>query len=234
LLSSYIEAGIPKIQEYVTKYQDEGKQELNEKAFKHSITIQHDDTGKVSYCACDIKDGVVRMLFKNDQYGSWQGEALNNLSNAVDQAPPPEGKSETMSFDTRQGIKANYEPHIAALQAEISKIIGTAITLNPNFEANYAALEKGKVSGDWKKNLGEASLGYFKGCAKQLEDNKFGEDDMLQEGFQEAVSSNEIIINAMETLVGGGSYNEAVIADGKLHINVRIPAAASLGKFTAS
>ncbi|MCJ1351758.1 MAG: hypothetical protein MMC33_001742 [Icmadophila ericetorum] len=227
ILASYIEQGLPKLQDYVKKYGTDGTTELNTVASSHILTIVPDDTGKVSYNACDIKDGKLRILFHEDQYGSWQSYAFENLSDAVDTAgtaAAPQSSS-TLSFDARQSIKREYEAGIAPVKARLCTLTGLAdgeLTLTPNFEANYAALEEGKASGDWKKEIGKATLGYFEGLAKSLENLKFGEDEMLREGWQEGVEKKEVAVNAMGKLVGGGSYNETIIREGVLEINSTI------------
>lgn len=56
--------------------------------------------------------------------------------------------------------------------------------------------------------------------ATNLEELKFAEDEMLSEGWQEGVESREVVVQALGKLVGGGSYNETVLKDGVLQINV--------------
>jgi hypothetical protein len=52
-----------------------------------------------------------------------------------------------------------------------------------------------------------------------LERNGFKDDVMLQEGFQEGVSKNEIAVRVVSKLVKG-TYNEAVIEDGVLYLQM--------------
>jgi hypothetical protein len=55
-----------------------------------------------------------------------------------------------------------------------------------------------------------------------LENQKFGSDDLLQEGFQEAINKNEIALKIVDKLDCGGSYNEVVIKDGVLIVQVSL------------
>ena len=76
-------------------------------------------------------------------------------------------------------------------------------------------------SQDWQSSYGQASLSYFNAFASQLDRAGFKNDDMLQEGFQEGVSKNEISLVVVDKLEKGG-YHELAINDGVLYI--RVPA----------
>lgn len=56
---------------------------------------------------------------------------------------------------------------------------------------------------------------YFDGFVSQLNWQKFEDDDMLQEGFKEAVDKNEVALRIVDKLQQG-SYCEAVVEDGIL------------------
>lgn len=85
----------------------------------------------------------------------------------------------------------------------------------------YAALKDEKVvhddRPDWEKQLGYMAIQYFKGLLYTLEYEKFGSDDMLQEGFAEAVDKGEIKFRVVKKLTSG-SYNESVVEDGVLYM----------------
>ena len=51
-----------------------------------------------------------------------------------------------------------------------------------------------------------------------MTNKKFGEDDMLQEGFNEAVEKNQIAFRIVEELRKGSGYSEIFIEDGVLYI----------------
>ena len=70
-----------------------------------------------------------------------------------------------------------------------------------------------KCRPDWDKIMGQATLAYFDGLKDQLARAGFKGDDMLQEGFQEGVSKNEISFRVVEK---SDSYNETLLEDGIL------------------
>jgi hypothetical protein len=130
-----------------------------------------------------------------------------------------------MNLATRNGIKTNYEAAVEEVRAAIAKLVGVPdLKLTPNFEYNYGALSAmgDRAGSDWGAKLGQATLAYFQGVKSSLEKEKFGSDDMLQEGFQEAINKNEITLKIVDKLDCGGSYNEVVIKDGVLIVQVSL------------
>src|SRR5437763_1444341 len=121
LCPSYITGATDKIKQYIDKYGDEGKNELNTVAMKHVIQMSNDPN--VSYCGCDIHDGVLRILFKDDCLGTNVNDALQYLDKAVNAVPAP---GATINFSARASI-TKWEPKIAALQHQIGKQLN-----NPN------------------------------------------------------------------------------------------------------
>jgi len=219
-IAKYYTEAIPKMKTYLDTYGEDGKKEINEKVPKHILALEHDDTGKVNYCACDIKDGKLRMTFKASYYGSYCGDALGQLADTIEKETLPAG-SGPLSFYSQQSIKSSYDPKIDAVQKELARLTGiTDIKLTPNFEQNVAVLAKNNASGDWRKEIGDASFRYFNALNEVLKDLKFGDDEMLREGFQEAITAKEVKLNVLEKLVSGGSYNEIDIdKSGVLNIN---------------
>lgn len=71
---------------------------------------------------------------------------------------------------------------------------------------------------EYDRNIGQATLDYFKGFIYQLKRAGFKDDDMLQEGFQEGVPNNEISLVVVDKLPKGG-YNEVVLKDGTCYIH---------------
>jgi len=101
------------------------------------------------------------------------------------------------------------------VQQRICAVLNTpVITLQPIFEQNFAALAAYQSSGrastswprEWQKQLGKATLNYFEKFADKLESLGFGKDDMLQEGFKDAVERNEVGLCVVEKVVNG-HYN---------------------------
>lgn len=97
------------------------------------------------------------------------------------------------------------------------------IKLNGNFEHNATELAKlaKDVHYQWDKKIGQTTLAYFEGVAKAIERLGFKGDDMLQEGFQEGVEKGEICVRIVDKLGEGNSYNEVVVEEGVLYVQVR-------------
>lgn len=82
---------------------------------------------------------------------------------------------EGFSLSAKDSIENEYEAEIEDLNQEINKILGTEVTLDPNFQENYKVLSRSKVykgenwQGDWQMRIGKVTLSYFKGLKWQLE-----------------------------------------------------------------
>ena len=75
-------------------------------------------------------------------------------------------------------------------------------------------LKGGKdVRDDWERNLGSFAKGYYESFVSVLEREKFGEDELLREGFEEAVEKGIVKLRIVEKLVNG-SYNEILLEEG--------------------
>jgi len=215
------------MENYVKKYGDDGKNELNSLAASHEVTLVEDTTGKTIYAGCGISGGQLRVLFKNPYLGSNIEKACADLAEAVQTAERPAGAdgngsgATQMSFHARNSIKDAYDPAIEALISRArTLLVLPSLTLNPNFESNFGALHAaGKgAPRDWEKNFGRQTIAYFDGFVKNVEQQGFGKDDMLQEGFAEAVTTNEVALRVVSKTKKPGAYIETVIEDGKCYI----------------
>ena len=70
---------------------------------------------------------------------------------------------------------------------------------------------------DWRARIGEWTIRYFEACRDYLLEAGFDDDEMLREGFKDAVENNEIQLRVVDKLVKG-TYNEVVIENGVLVI----------------
>jgi hypothetical protein len=221
-VNSYFGPFVKNLAEFVKKYGDDGKAELNSVVSGHKVILAVDDTGKHTYCGSDVKDGVLRLVFHANNLGMFPSDASNDIVGALKAAPAPAG---SMNLATRNGIKTNYEAAVEEVRAAIATIVGAPdLKLTPNFEYNYGILSAmgDKAGSDWGAKLGQATLAYFQGVKSSLENQKFGSDDILQEGFQEAINKNEITLKIVDKLDCGGSYNEVIIKDGVLIVQVSL------------
>jgi hypothetical protein len=193
----------------------------------------YDDTSKYTYCGPEIRDGVLTILFSWDRLGTNSYDCLNDtyLQKALNEAPPAPSSDGAggLSYAARTSIKKDWEPNSADLQKRIAELVGMpTLKLVPNFETNFAALlaysktKAGKdMRDDWQTRIGDYFKQHFEGLEYVLKSQNFGDDDLLQEGFQEGVEKAEVQIRIVEKLeTGQSSYNECKVADGVLYIQV--------------
>ncbi len=168
---------------------------------------------------------MLRILFTKDYLGTNINDSLDKLSEAVNQAGTSPNDN-SLDFNARSGIKNDYDPKVGPVKAKWQKILALDnVDLDPNFEANYAAIaaytKNGKQSNtypqEWQKSLGRFTLEYFSGFIEVMENKGFGDDDMVQEGFKESVERNKVVLRIMDKL-NKGHYNEPLIEDGVLYI----------------
>ncbi|KAK4695767.1 hypothetical protein P7C71_g2048, partial [Lecanoromycetidae sp. Uapishka_2] len=210
---------------------EDGKNELNNLASAHILTIEPDEKGKISYCGSEISGGWFRILFNKEYLGSNMRDSTAELGKTINEAGIATSGSggAALDFNAKQAIKKDYEPGIGAIEARIAKAIAApVITLHPNFEANFAKIAAYTATGkqstifprEWQKNIGNNTLAYFRGLADKLEENGFSNDEMLQEGFKDAVEKNEVSLRVVDQLSKSAShhYNESIIEGGVFYM----------------
>ncbi|KAM7200217.1 hypothetical protein V8F20_005435 [Naviculisporaceae sp. PSN 640] len=224
-IKAYVEGALYQLK-YLTERYESLASEINTIAHAHVLTLDVDENEppRWSYNGCDVVEGQLRILFHHENLGVNVSDACQErplfqaLNTAADERP--------LSFLVRSGIKTDYEPEINATRHEIAELLGKSdddIKLNPNWEDTFAKLKeysekKGSdLRDDWQSNLGSFTLKYFQALAYRMKYDKVGEDDMVQEGFLEAVSNNEMAFRIVDSLKYG-SYGEVVIEDGTLYI----------------
>ncbi|KAK3694411.1 hypothetical protein B0T22DRAFT_70583 [Podospora appendiculata] len=225
-IKGYLEGAIYQIRYLVGKYGDDFKDEMNTICHAHVLTLGVEETTppRFSYCGCDVQDGKLRILFldtylgTNIDYACQEDALVPALNNAPSDKP--------LSFKVRLGIRTDYDSNIKAVLHKVAEMLGKTdedIKLNPNFEDTFAKLDAAsKVKGnsvrdDWQQNMGSFALKYFEGLVWQMNYQKVGEDEMVQEGFLEAVEKLEIAFRIVEKLTYD-SYCEVVIEDGVLYL----------------
>jgi len=225
-IKAYIDGAIWQLKYLAGKYGDEFKNEVNSICSAHVMTMDLEENSppRFSYCGCDVQDGKLRLLFLENYLGTnidhcCQEDALTKALNAAPSDAP-------LSYTTRLGIRSEYDPKIDAVRKQIATMLGKpeeAVTLNPGFEAAFAKLDaalKGgdsSVRDDWQTNLGSFVFKYFDALAYQMKYIKVGEDEMVQEGLLDAVSTNEYAFRIVDKLKYE-SYCEADIEDGVLYL----------------
>jgi hypothetical protein len=197
---------------------DTGKEELNTVCPTHTVILTA--SPKFSYSGSDVQDGQFRLLFHPDKLGSNINDVGQKIAEALSAAPQPEGAS-PLSYAARHSIKTDYITKIVPVLEKAQKLLqNPKLEFQPNFEALGAKLKSGKdVRDDWETNLGSFALNYLEGFVDVLEREKFGEDEMLREGFEEGVPKGIVQLKLVDTLKNEG-YNEVVLDDGTLSVQV--------------
>lgn len=212
------------MESFVQTFGDDGKAELNTLVPEHRVEFVPQDETTFTYGGLQIKDGVLRLVFALGNLAVNVSDVSRDFADALKKANAA-GSGNAYNIVARNAVRDDYDTKIDDIQEAIGKLVGVPdIKLNGNFEKNAAALAKAgdKVSSDWDRGFGGATFGYFEGFKGQLEYKGFKDDDMLQEGFQEGVSKNEIQLRVVDKL-NKGSYHEIFIEDGVLVIQVSRP-----------
>jgi hypothetical protein len=174
---------------------------------------------------CDVKDGKLRILFREKRFGINVHSAVYSIKDAVNAAPQPAGSSPRMSFTARQSVKQKYDSRIEEVRLRVAAILGVpSIEFTPNFEQIFQELKErertARISPIWEEWLGGIGFNYFKDAFLDTVERRFANDEILCEGFQEAVYRNEVSLRIVKKLVRRNQF-EAVIEDGVLYIQVR-------------
>ncbi|KAI1751041.1 hypothetical protein F4782DRAFT_201606 [Xylaria castorea] len=223
-LHEYFDNAFYRLKDFEEIYKEDGVKELNEIAHAHVLTLDVDEQKRFSYCGADVSEGQLRLLFAPDGLGVNVSSCLDRdvLLKALNDAPSQDGA--VMSYLARTSIRENYDPKIEAIRQRIGELVAKPdIKLSPNFEENFAKLleeskqKKTDLNKDWQQYLGGTTRLYFEGLVSQLEWQKFEDDDLLQEGFNDVISKGEVVFRVVDKLVKG-SYNESVIEDGILYL----------------
>jgi hypothetical protein len=233
VITWYIEPFCSNLEEFVKKYGDDGKNELNTLCSKHQLEFgPQDDKTNFSYCGMHIRDGVLRLVFQENSFASNVSDASQDFHGAL-VAASKTGGGNALNIVARQSVREGYDPEIGAVQKAIAELVNVPhIELEPNFETNAAVLNAAgdKARSDWDKIIGQATLSYFEGLKDQLVQAGFKDDDMLQEGFQEGVNKSVISFRVVENLESG--YHSTCVEDGVLVIKVCRPCALSIIRLT--
>jgi len=216
--TGYIDGFISALKSYVDRFGDLGKEYFKNAVTKGELTVTVNELGaSADTIAADVKDGVFRILFKEDRLGYNQTWLTDLFVKAIDQAP-----HKGFCLLAKHSIEKEYNDEIDDIRQEIADILALPdVILDANFEENYAKLLK-KGDQDWQKNFGEASLQYFRdGFKYQITSQGFKGDDMLQEGFADVVTSKTITLRLVEKTQNGYS-NEAIVENGTVYLQTTI------------
>ncbi|KAF6764283.1 hypothetical protein DFP72DRAFT_419398 [Ephemerocybe angulata] len=219
IFAGYAEGFVSGLKSYLEYYEDLGKDYFNKAVTQSEVTLNANPLGdEGETITADIKDGVFRILFRHDKLGynqSWLDQSY--FSKAVDAVT-----TETFSLKAKSSIEKEWEENYEDLTKEIGEILAIPdVVLEPNFVEVYAALKAGRKDNDWEASFGKAILAYFQdGLKYNLTSAGFKDDDMLQEGFAELVTSKTIKLRIVKELKTG-YRNEAFLEDGVLCLQLK-------------
>jgi len=216
-LNAYAEGFVYALERYLQAYGEIGKEYLKNAVPKNEIILAVNEKGMSgSYISSDVKDGVFRILFREDSLGCNSSSLYDSFPTAIENVPV-----EGFSLFAQHSVVEKYEAVVEDLRVEIGQILNTPdVVLDPNFKENYAALSAKKPDMKWKPNFGNAAYEYFDAVKYQLERQGFKDDEMLQEGFAEGVTSKIIKIRIVEKVKGYG-YIESALEDGVVYIQMK-------------
>ncbi|SPO07090.1 uncharacterized protein DNG_09784 [Cephalotrichum gorgonifer] len=213
----YVSGAIGRLESFVS---DNGPADLNKASYTHTLTLDFDEASRFSYCGVDIHEGKLRLLFAQFATNIDDTCDPSKVLQALNEAPPPPGEeAPKLSVVVQKGIRDEYEPAAESIRSQIAEILQKPdFKVTPGFEGVYEALSKENgARDDWQGNVGPFVKLYFEAFVNTLRSEKFGEDDLLQEGFNEAVEKEEVAFRIVDKLVKG-SYNEPVVEDGVLYL----------------
>ncbi|KAF4806984.1 hypothetical protein CGCSCA4_v013334 [Colletotrichum siamense] len=231
-IAQYITSAIYNLKSYTENYGEEGKNEINSICHTRSLIIDLDDRPKdkrVSYCGVTVKDGKLALVFSEGNLGTNVDYAIDSqgLLKALNEAPPAPGADAAMSYAARTSIRQEYDEKIEETRKKLGDMLEKPdIVLVPNFETNFAKImeeskkKKSEVRDDWESNLGNFTRMYFEGLVYQMGYQKFDEDDLLREGFNEAVDKGEIHFRIVDKM-SYATYGEVVVEDGAVYVQTQ-------------
>jgi hypothetical protein len=218
-MNSYVDGAVYQLKRYADSHGKGGTDELNSVCPTHTMTLSASTA--FSYCGCTISDQKLNIVFNPNYLGTNVNDALYEIAKAVSQAPQPEGAPK-LSFAARHAIATNYEPEIGALLQKAREALqNPKLEFEPDFDALGAMLKKGKdVRDDWERNFGNFAKLYYESFVDTLAREKFGEDEMLREGFEEGVPTGIVKLRIVDKMSG---YNAILVEDGVLILQVCWP-----------
>ncbi|KAL7930372.1 hypothetical protein V8C35DRAFT_283533 [Trichoderma chlorosporum] len=222
MVAAYIDGVLYQLDRYISKHGEEGKMELNTIASARTISMDLDQDKKFSYCGCEISSaGQLVILFREGCLGTNIDYAcsLENLEVALNEASSAAVNSRRpMSFVARAAIRSDWDTEVEAIKTKLKNILKKDIAVEPQFEQAFDKLSVAKDAPDvWERNLGLYLRMYYEGLVSYLEYQKFGDDDMLYEAFNESIDKATVAFRIVDKgQLKHSTYNECVIEDGTL------------------
>lgn len=232
IIYQYADGAIYMLSYVMGRQGEAGIADLNNIAYAHVLTMDVDEAGKNTYNGCEVQEGGrLAILFNPKNFGVNVNQSMeeDKVLAALNSAPPPPGAEDgpKLSLIARTSVRTEYDEKIEPIRAKIAKLLARDdIKLEPNFETIFATLSAPENASKVDKDNYERQLGffireYFDGVAYHMDSQKFGSDEMLQEGFNEAVEKGVIAFRIVDKL-SYASYCEVVVEDGTLFVQTTL------------
>lgn len=206
------------VERFVEEYGEDGRLHFNEAVTNGEFTLNVNESGlEASVIGCDVKDGTYRILFRYDCLGYNQNTIYETMLSAIDSVP-----RESFPVEIKASIVTHWDRGAEDVRRAIGEILAMPdVVIDPSFEENYAAMKGGKPNSvNWKEKFANVTLEYFNGGIKvQLERQGFKDDDLLQEGLAEVLTSKTFKLRVVEDMKNPGIH-ETFIEEGVCYIQV--------------
>ncbi|KAG8751579.1 hypothetical protein FRC14_007765 [Serendipita sp. 396] len=220
---NYIESSVY----YLKRLTEEGKDDMAIEAFNDLVserifTLEADP--KVSYSDCSIRSGKFEFNFNPTNPGVNVDYTCQELEKRLDEALAAKDP-EALPVIARRDLQKEFEDKKQDLTSQFKEqLLGADVKLMADYDAIWKTIVAGKkVNSDvdlesCSRRFGSVLKQYFEGFLYYVK-NKLNKDDMMVEGFTEAVSTLELWVEvAPEGTKLKDSYYEIEIKDGKFII----------------
>lgn len=211
-------AAVSNLRTFVDSLGEAHKDELNKICTAHSLTMAADANGKTDYCSCEVSpDGELVIIFHPEKLGVNIDNALvtSFMKDALDDAPTDPGP---MSYRVRMET-LKYEERIREKQEELNALLQKEVSFDPNWEAVFDKMNSADDAAEnWRPSIGNQIRWYFEALVSRMNGDGFGTNDVLREGFLEAVEKQTIAFRVVGKT--DETYNEYVVEDGVFYIQV--------------
>ena len=99
MITKYVEEATKHIKEYIHQYSNNGKNELDQSASAHSLTLEPVTTQPFDYCGCEIPGGCLRIMFKEGVLSTNIDQGCQELAKAVNTAGASAPGASVLSFN---------------------------------------------------------------------------------------------------------------------------------------
>jgi len=215
--------------DYLKRFTEDGEYTEAIDAFNDLITTRKvilECDNSFTYCGCSVKGGAFEVNYQQQNLGTNTSYACEGFAQAVDDGLRAKDEY-ALPMIARKSIRDEYEvdKKEQLLEKFKDELLGADIKLTADYTAIWKGLVDGKKTKEGKdinlqdcaRSFGNYIHSYLDGVCYQI-NYQFKKDDMVVEGFLDAVKEIELEI-VQETKKGlKNTYHEYEIKDEKLII----------------